>query len=215
MTLATVIKLAKEGSKIWDKIQENENSSYALLADVTYPPIKCAKFFKPFAYTDEVISILPTDDEHVLVTIHAFDGKQKIWNGPSIVGNIDDGLMLASLPHDVLYDRMEIIEKCTGIKQDNLREFADVLLANLMEKYGSGKVKSRLAYTAVKIFGGLYHWMKELLLAIVLFVVASSCSSCQYPTILEDEPPVPKYEKVAQMSPKGCIQIIPYKGGLK
>lgn len=211
MTLATVLKLAKEGSKIWDKIQENENSSYALLEDITYPPIKCANFFKPFAYTDELISILPTDDEHVLVTIHAFDGKQKIWNGPSIVGNIDDGLMLASLPHDVLYDRMEMIEKCTGVKQDNLREFADVLLANLMEKYGSGKVKSRLAYTAVKIFGGIYHWVNKIIALSAILYVFGTMEGCQYPTILEDEPPVPKYEKVAQMSPKGCIQIIPFK----
>lgn len=202
-------KLIKLGKKAYEMLKKDQQNRYSLLEPISYPPMRCDMFFSAFQYEDDYIKIDAIDDAHIQVTIKPFDGlSANIWDGTSLYPDADKPVFYASLLHDVLYYDMRLIAANTGKEECDIRHFADVAFANLCDKYGSNKIKNRLIYTILRFGGGLYHWMKELLLAIVLFTVASSCSSCQYPTILEDDPPTPKYEKVAQMSPKGRFLTI-------
>lgn len=199
-------KLIQLGKKVYELIRKDQQNRYSLLEPISYPPMRCDMFFSAFQYEDDYLKIDAIDDSHIQVTIKPFDGlSANIWDGTSLYPDADKPVFYASLLHDVLYWDMRLIAVSTGKEECDIRHFADVAFANLCDKYGSNKIKNRLIYTILRFGGGLYHWINKIIAISAIIYVFGTMEGCQYPTILDEDPPTPKYEKVAQNIPERAL----------
>lgn len=136
-------------------------------------------------------------------------GKRKpIVDGASCAPDKIGSLDIASgyVIHDLMYHYLEQIAEKWDWDPDKVRELADACLGNAIEQQGGplAAVVSRIYYTAVRIFGGLYHRIMKLfaVVAIVGGVMMLGGCGCQAPHVfdIEDEPDyqvVPKDQMVA------------------
>lgn len=194
-------QLIKLGKKAYEMLKEDQNNRYSLLEPITYPPMKCDMFFSAFQYEDDYLKIDAIDESHIQITIKPFDGnKVNCWDGVSLWPDDDLPMLYGSLLHDMLYWDMKLIAASTGKEEYDIRHFADVAFANLVQAYGGNKTKTRLVYTALRAFGGLYHKIKDMLL--IMLVV--SLMGCSYPTIIDDVPPNPSFVKL-----EGTLDALP------
>ena len=183
--------------KIFEFIKEDNNHYYGLIEPIIIRNIDCSKFFKPFNYSDNIISISKVENSNKInIVINPFPAESKLFNGTSFLpdkGNkYFDITFLCACIHDVLYDRLEILAEYTNINEKKLRKFADVLLGNLIY-YAGGKTKgfkiwSKIVYTFTRIGGGIYHMVNKILIFLIL---TSLISGCSFPMIIEELPEKP------------------------
>lgn len=208
--MKTIKTIAGIAAYIDEYLEEDASHRYSLLEPITYPPMLWG--LGDGVYEDAVLRLAAAGGM-VVVTLKAFIGdpaKPAEWDGVSLVepDELDRGLFLGSLLHDVMYGRLDEVARAFHVEVGAVRKWADDAFATLAKHYGTAGWKRAIAYRGVRWFGGLYHWLKGHLSAIGFWlfllglcgVVASGgCALMRTPDLMpgyEGPMPVPVYEKV-------------------
>ena len=95
----------------------------------------------------------PYDREQILLSIE----PAYVWDGASKVPDWDGGVILASLPHDVLYQFVEELAKALGMTIKEVLSFANVVFKLVMEYFKTPKIIIWTYYKGVCWFGYAYN----------------------------------------------------------
>ena len=182
---------------IIDAIERDHNHYYGLNSPICYGAVATRPYFAPFRFEDDILSLVPSeeDPDRVVMTIKAFRPEVKVWDGTTALPDRTDitafaldrkvrALLLASLPHDVIFDRVAALVEAARaqgieVKAEAIMDWANQLLDNLNYAYGGGKRIGRVVKWVCDTFGGLYHRINSIFrLSVILGLLLLSGCSC-------------------------------------
>lgn len=181
----------KTGRKIIKYLRDEASNNYALLEPVEFyiTGKGCGlipRFQNEFFEIESGIAVDDDDVEYCRIIIQAFPASAKIWNGPSVVTDIDDGRIEASLIHDLIWQFVDDIARATGIRKSKIRTWSNRLLIFLWREYADakgkgGKVTDAKAWLAGNVcnspMAALWRWITCWVL-VALVAGCTGCSGC-------------------------------------
>lgn len=92
------------------------------------------------------------EGESLFLTVY----KNYAWDGCSLVPDFK-GTIIASLPHDVIYQFSEKLSKVWGWKLSKTLKMADKLFYTAMKQNETNAIVSNIYYAGVRTFGYAFH----------------------------------------------------------
>lgn len=186
------------------QIEKDQNNRYSLLAEWKLPTINCSGICDPFSWEGEYFRITKVSETSISIIVKPYHSSDEhpICDGCSLSPDLR-GCIEGAIFHDPWYIEMEQMSKETGISVDSMRKLGDVIFANIAKSIRGDGVISRVYYSAVRFFGGIYHSGKKHALSIILAIAVSlvwcaGCSGCAIPEVFEDDftdGNIPNYQK--------------------
>lgn len=145
-------------------------------------------------WSNDTLTIDSPDKDTVTFTVQPFAAETHYWNGPSVVRDIDDGRIEASLVHDLIWEWAGEIASANNVKVDDLIRWSNLHLAVLWRAYGKEKgcnalalrVKTWLAANVCSSF--LARLWKRLIVVIVLASLGYTTGCVAIPEWTSDTP---------------------------
>ena len=187
MELIVIGKIGyKAGRKIVKYLRDEASKNYSLLEPVTFRITGKGCGLIPYFKNDflEIVSGIDAEGkEFCEIRIQAFPANLKLWNGPSVISDIDDGRIEASLIHDLIWQFIKEISKQSGISQGKIRTWSNRILIFVWQEYADEKNKDGKA-TAFKAWlagnvcnspwAALWRWIT----CLVLLAFVAGCAGC-------------------------------------
>lgn len=175
----------KAGRKIIKYLRDEASKNYALLEPVTFRITGTGVALIPHFKNDflEIISGVEDGVEFCEIRIQAFPASLKLWNGPSVISDIDDGRIEASLIHDLIWQFIRSISKQSGISKGKIRTWSNRILIFVWREYAEeknkdGKATLFKAWLAGNVcnspWAALWRWIT----CWVLVAILAGCAGC-------------------------------------
>lgn len=180
----------KAGRKIIKYLRDEASKNYALLEPVKFRITGTGVALIPH-FKNEFLEIISGIDaegkEFCEIIIQAFAANLKLWNGPSVISDIDDGRIEASLIHDLIWQFIRSISKQSGISKGKIRTWSNRILIFVWQEYAEvkgkdGNTTSFKAWLSGNVcnsrWAAIWRWLTCWTLVFGLACLTGGCGGC-------------------------------------
>lgn len=172
----------KIGKDFVKSLKSESKRYYALLKPVSIMIV--GKNAGGIDWSNDVFEIDSIGNDAVMLTVQPFSEDTHYWNGPSVIDDIDDGRIEASLFHDLIWEWSKDIAQDNNLTNDQVLTWSNKLLAVIWRAYADkkGKLNSSVkfkSWCAANVCNCvLAKLWKRIVSIIAITFLVTACDAC-------------------------------------